>query len=431
MSSRTPKYRRHKPTGQAVVTLNGHDHYLGKHGSPASKAEYDRLIAEWLAHSRQLPRRGNSLDGLSVNELLLAYWKQAEEYYRHPDGRPTSEAGNIRLALRLVRELYGHTPAAAFDSMALETVRQVMIDRGLCRGRVNKDVARIKRAFKWAAFKKLVPLAVHQCLQTVEGLRRGRSQARETEPVRPVAEADVEATLPFLRPPVAAMVRLQLLTGMRPGEVVVMRAIDLDTRGQVWLYRPGSDQGPHGAHKTAWRGQKRVAFIGPRAQEVLRPFLKTDLYAYLFSPADAMEGFRQEQRQKRKSKVPPSQQNRRKAKPRRRPGIRYTVSAYDRAIESACDRAFPPPAPLARREDETAKAWGARLTAEQKEELRQWRQAHRWHPNQLRHTKATEIRREAGLDAARAILGHRSPQVTEVYAELDEAKAAEVMARLG
>jgi hypothetical protein len=54
-----------------------------------------------------------------------------------------------------------------------------------------------------------------------------------------------------------------------------------------------------------------------------------------------------------------------------------------------------------------------------------------WHPHQLRHTKATEIRREAGLDAARAVLGHRSPKVTEVYAEIDVNKAAEVMAKLG
>ncbi len=52
-------------------------------------------------------------------------------------------------------------------------------------------------------------------------------------------------------------------------------------------------------------------------------------------------------------------------------------------------------------------------------------------PNMLRHAKATQIRREAGPDAARAVLGHRTPIVTEVYAELDEAKAAEIMARLG
>jgi integrase len=54
-----------------------------------------------------------------------------------------------------------------------------------------------------------------------------------------------------------------------------------------------------------------------------------------------------------------------------------------------------------------------------------------FHPHQLRHAKATEIRREAGIDAGRAVLGHRSPQVTETYAAIDMAKAAEVIARLG
>jgi integrase len=54
-----------------------------------------------------------------------------------------------------------------------------------------------------------------------------------------------------------------------------------------------------------------------------------------------------------------------------------------------------------------------------------------WHPHQLRHNAATLIRREAGLDAARAVLGHRSPAVTEVYAELDQAKAVAVAAKLG
>ena len=51
--------------------------------------------------------------------------------------------------------------------------------------------------------------------------------------------------------------------------------------------------------------------------------------------------------------------------------------------------------------------------------------------NQLRHTKATEIRRVDGLDAARAVLGHSSTTMTETYAELDAGKAAAVMERLG
>ncbi len=81
----------------------------------------------------------------------------------------------------------------------------------------------------------------------------------------------------------------------------------------------------------------------------------------------------------------------------RRPGDRYKVSSYDRAIANACRRGGVP----------------------------------NWAPNQLRHTRATELRKEYGLDTARAVLSHSSHTVTEVYAELDATKAAEVMERLG
>ena len=97
----------------------------------------------------------------------------------------------------------------------------------------------------------------------------------------------------------------------------------------------------------------------------------------------------------------------------------------------ACDAAFPPPPPLAKREDETEKRWLARVGSDGLAELKRWRKAHRWHPNQLRPTKATELRRESGLNAARAVLGHRSPQGTEVYAEIDVNKAIDVMRKIG
>jgi hypothetical protein len=116
------------------------------------------------------------------------------------------------------------------------------------------------------------------------------------------------------------MVQLQLLAGMRPGEVIIMRAIDLDMTGKVWLYRPGSDL-LHGAHKTAWRGHRRIIAIGPKAQEIIRQYLKPDLQAYLFSPAEAMAVFHAERRKRRKTKVQPSQAKRTgKRKPKRRQG---------------------------------------------------------------------------------------------------------------
>jgi hypothetical protein len=74
-----------------------------------------------------------------VAEVILAYWNHAQEYSRHPDGRPTSEVHNIKLALRPLRTLYDHTAAAAFDSLALDAVRDQMIRDGRCRNRVSKD----------------------------------------------------------------------------------------------------------------------------------------------------------------------------------------------------------------------------------------------------------------------------------------------------
>ena len=41
---RVPSYRHHRPSGQAVVTLDGRDFYLGPWNSHASKDNYDRLI---------------------------------------------------------------------------------------------------------------------------------------------------------------------------------------------------------------------------------------------------------------------------------------------------------------------------------------------------------------------------------------------------
>jgi integrase len=421
-----PSYRLHKQSGQAVVTLpdrlgNRRDVLLGKYGTVQSRAEYVRVIAEWEAGGRARPPAAAVAD-LTINELILAYYTHCEEYYRSPDGEPTSEVGNVRRALRLLRALYGHTPAAGFDSLALDAVRARMIEDGLCRNRVNKDADRIKRMFKWAVAKRMLPVGVYQLLQTVEGLRAGRSTAKETEPVKPVPEAWVEATLPYCRPQVAAMVQLQLLTGMRPGEVTVMRTIDLDTSGKLWLYRPGSDRGPHGRHKNAWRGHGKVIVIGPRAQSVLKPWLRLNVEEYLFQPRESRAAYDRERKRRRKSKVPPSQANRKpKAKPRRAPRDHYTVSSYDQSVGNAVVAANKARACAACKD----------LAPEARCEACQAAAVPHWHPNRLRHTKATEIRREAGIDAARAVLGHRSPAITEVYAELDMDKAAAVMERIG
>jgi hypothetical protein len=134
---RTPSLRRHKPSEQGVVTLSGKDHYLGRWPAEARRPpeavrlEYDRLIAEWLANGRRRP--APDAPTVSINELILAFWRHAEQHYRRDDGTSTSELGEFRYSLRPLRELYGPAPAAEFSPLKLKAVRQRMIDAGLCR----------------------------------------------------------------------------------------------------------------------------------------------------------------------------------------------------------------------------------------------------------------------------------------------------------
>jgi integrase len=437
-----PSYRLHKQSGQAVVTLrdglgNRRDVLLGRHDTPESRLEYARVLAEWEAAGRR-SSPATSQGGpssLSVNELIVAYWQWAEKYYRLDEPR-FARSGNLRDVLRVLKELYGHTPAAEFGPLALKVCRNKMVEKGWCRSYTNAQVGKLCRVFKWAAGEQLLPVTVYQALRTVEALRRGRTEARETRPVRPVAADVVEATLQNLAPVLRAMVEFQRLTGCRPDEMCRLRPIDIDmTNPSCWVYRPGSDQGGHGEHKTAHHGHDRLILIGPRAQAVLRPHLGTRVDAYCFSPVEAERQRNEGRRGQRQSPLTPSQRSRRpKAGRKRAPQDRYGVTSYRNAVYRAADRAHPLPPELAPRavgkKAEGRKAWWQRLTAAEKEAVRAWRRAHRWHPNQLRHSRATELRSH-GLDVVGTILGHSKLETSQVYAEKDLAAAMKLVERIG
>ena len=292
LTRKLPSYRLHRKSGQAVVTLNGRDHYLGRHGTEESRRAYEQTMAQWLASHGQLPHRPvqsqSSISDkaaapesavVSIDALFVAYWNFAKVYYVK-NGRPTSSLSNIKAAYRFVHRLYGNMPPESFGPLALKAVRQTMIDAGLSRTTINDYVDDIRRLFKWATENEFVNLSLHHGLRAVSGLKRKRSQARETMAVGPISSHIVEATIPYVSKQIAAMLQLQALAGMRPEEVCMMRGADLDTSDTVWSYTPES-------HKTEHHERQRVVFLGPRAQGVLQPFLKHDLSAYLFSPADA------------------------------------------------------------------------------------------------------------------------------------------------
>jgi integrase len=372
---------------------------LGKYNSAESKAEYARIIAEL----QLLPRgvdpspillRTQARADVTVNEVIVAFWNHAQIHYRHPDGTPTGEQTNFLAPLRALKELYGHTPAREFGPLALKAVRERLVASGHARVMVNRHTMRIRSVFKWAASEELVPAGIFHALQTVAGLKRGRTPARECEPVKPPTPGSVEASLPYLRPSVAAMVRLQMLTGLRPGEVCRMTPAQIDATGEVWFYQPAT-------HKTLHHGRGRRAAIGPQAQAILREHWPESPTEAFFSPAREMAAKMAERAAARKTPRYKSHMKRNAAKkkplPQRKPGAFYTTTSYCRACQRAAHEANAP----------------------------------RWHPNQLRHQFATDVRKRFGLEAAQVTLGHSRADVTQVYAERDESLAERVAREVG
>lgn len=446
----TPSYLLHRQSGRARAvwtdTTGTRQQKLlpGLFDSTESRTAFARLQLELetAPHLSITTQRA----GVSVNEVLLAFMEWAATHYRTPDGGPTTEIGELKWSIRPVRELYGDTPAAEFGPRALVAVRQHMVGLGWCRSLINRRIDRIKRVFKWATAEELVPVIVYQALRTVAGLRKGRTEARESEPVKPVDPAHVTATLPFLTPHLQCMAELQRLTGMRPGEVCQLKLCEVDRTGEVWVYRPAQ-------HKTAHHGKTRAVHLGPRAQAAITAFLlrdgtPPDGFAHvrlndpdhrdvrlvmadahqeagrerdaellrdtrrpvvtvagcvvdptvtLFSPLRAREERFRESRRNRKSKVQPSQLARKKTNPQRMPAAEYTPHTYAHAVRVAAGKAKVP----------------------------------HWHPNQLRHLFATEVRKEHGLEAAQVLLGHSRADVTQVYAVRNEQLAATVAAKIG
>ena len=106
-----PKYRLHKPTGQAVVTLEGRDRYLGKHGTKESRALYHRIVSEWqagiLTATSPTPEAATSTaGGLTIVELCAAYLDHAETYYKG-----SKELDNIVDVIATLKGLFGRLPA--------------------------------------------------------------------------------------------------------------------------------------------------------------------------------------------------------------------------------------------------------------------------------------------------------------------------------
>jgi integrase len=452
LTTRVPKYSRHKQRNLAFVRLDGKQRLLGPYDSIESRQKYDLLIAIWITNGRKLPADWRRrLDAgcsskpsrtresgskpiessipleTTVGEIIAQYIPFAEEYYAR--NRTFEQAKQVCGCLR---QRYERTPAVHFGPKQIYELRNQWVINGWGRKHANDMTTRVVAMFRWAAEKSAsldqrlrVPVSVWHALKTVRGLPKGRPLFSFESAVilddvgQPIVPADgrisppvddstVERTLKHLAQVPADMVRFQRATGCRPGEVRNVRPTDIDRTSAVWLYRPPQ-------HKTRFveSDAGRVIALGENAQAILMPYLNRERSVYCFSPRDSELNRRRQLGEVRSTPLTCGNKpgSNRVSNPRRQPGEVYTVSAYNKAIKRAVARANAEAAP------DTAAA------------------IQPWSANQLRKAYALEIREAdgLGLDHSQVVLGHKQRATTEKWYAKNRAdeKAIEVARRIG
>jgi integrase len=213
--------------------------------------------------------------GISVNELCVAFLRHADQHYRK-GGKRTAEYDCFVSAIRPLKELFGVVPVGEFGPCALKTVRQKMVEKGWCRRYVNKSTARIRRVFKFGVENETVEPTVLQKLQAVAPLLAGRMSAPDHPPRQPDSAEHIAAVKKVVSVRCGDLIDLQLLTGARSGELLMLTGKMIDRSGEIWMAELRD-------HKTQHHGKVRKLVFGPQAQLTLRRLLRADPNARLFA----------------------------------------------------------------------------------------------------------------------------------------------------
>jgi integrase len=371
----TPKYRKHSSRDFAFIEVHGERIRLpGSYNSADSRAAYHDYCAK-LEREPDAPVRTTAADvaTMTILELTARYLVHLEQ--RH-DGGKRGDVPNNQDAIDVLLQHFASVRAADFGPKLLRAFQDRLADtkkkpkkgspegtvgENLSRRYVNAQVSRIKTMFKWAVAEELVPPSLHHALSAVRGLQAGRSKARETAKKKPVPLRYVKATLPFVSKVVRAMLRLQVLTGVRSGSICKAKPEQFDTTKKLWIWKPRHKTEKH----TAEQGTELVIPIGPRAQKVLAPWLKAcgEKGDFLFSPRTVRND--------------------------RRYRKHYDSQSYGNAVTRAIKQANK-----------------ARSAEEQ---------IPHWSPHLIRHFKGDSVNEVYGIEAAQAVLGHDSISATKVY----------------
>ncbi len=272
-----PQIRHHTASGRAYVYSHGRAIYLGPWASAEARVAYKDFLAKWNETHDKPADAAPILGTVRVNDLVSAFMVWAEGRYRRADGEPTSELAGCRAALAPLVTAHGHRLADELTAYDLRRLLSSWKTLGQVRRTINQRLERTKRAIKWGAKHDLISHGVAAGLLAVEGLAYG--EAPDNEEVQPVPLRDLARAMKHMPEMSAAMVRLEYYCGARPSEVCNMRGDQI--KRQSFRLGKQTIRVPDGLlvflpkqHKTAHRGEIVFYTLGPRAQDVLAPWLK-------------------------------------------------------------------------------------------------------------------------------------------------------------
>ena len=267
---------------------------------PATKPLQVAVAAAWrIVEEAARKRRAKELhprECLTVAEMCDRYVAWAKDYYRYSWEKKKGMAIEVGYSIREFREMYGERFVADLEHHDMLMHRDALIEKGLGRSTVNRRISTVKRMITWALDEDMIPALAKAELTQVSTLKRGRSAAKDGEPVTAAPMDDVDAVIADSTPSLGGMLRVMRLTGMRPGEACIMRWEDIERRDTIWIYRPSH-------HKNEWRRHPRVVVIGPRAQGIIAE--REEEGEYVFSPRVAQQERFEAMRLGRKTRVQP------------------------------------------------------------------------------------------------------------------------------
>lgn len=392
---------------------------LGVWGSKEALEAYKRLTAEATATD------DSSGGVVTIATLCARFYADAEARAADPDNKfDPRELRHYATVIKYLVQLYGSTLANRFSASCYREYRAYLVSiatnvesvpdgvysdskSNRARGIVGQPKERvIKRAwsvnyikqlmrylkmiFSWGVGHDLIDPSVSDRFKHVERLRCNiPAKERRVD----VPDDIVKATLPYMTPTLRDMVIIQRQNALRPNEVCGLRVGDIDRSGDVWRVRK----------ITKTYVPMVIVFCESDREIIAQHIAGKSVNDYVFSPRESMLETWAAQAEQRKSKVTPSQQARAAAAALDKLNAYnecYTVDAYRRAIYNAIDR---------------ANKAGCNIP--------------RWTPYQLRHTAVTETSYNYGIDAARAMAGHTTINMTAHYEHTAERLKADLASK--